>query len=110
LKEEDLATLLASMLRDLPRVSVKKHVGHASFRVGKKVFAFTRNQGVAVKLPREKIQELVNQQNATPLVMGKRVMKEWVVIQRKSLSEYKKDLNLFKEAVTFISSLRKLNF
>ena len=70
MKEEDLATLLASMLRDLPRVSVKKHVGHASFRVGKKVFAFTRNQGVAVKLPREKIRELVNKQNAAPLVMG----------------------------------------
>lgn len=105
--EEDLAILLASMLQDLPRVSVKKHFGHASFLAGKKVFAFIRGEGVAVKLPKEKIQELVNKKNATPLVMGKRVMKEWVVIRHKSLSEYKKDLNLFKEAVAFVSALRK---
>ncbi|HZR30193.1 MAG TPA: hypothetical protein VFA71_15555 [Terriglobales bacterium] len=106
-KEEDLAALLASMLQDLPQVSVKKHVGHASFLAGKKVFAFTRDEGVAVKLPREKIQELVNKKSAAPLVMGKRVMKEWVVIKRKSAGEYKKDLSLFKEAVAFVSSLRK---
>ncbi len=105
--EDDLATLLASMLQDLPRVSVKKHVGHASFLAGKKVFAFTRDEGVAVKLPREKIQELVNKKTVTPLVMGKRIMKEWVVIKRKSSSEYKKDLNLFKEAVAFVSPSRK---
>lgn len=99
----DPATMLSSMLGYLPGVSLKKHFHHTSFVVGGKVFAFTRNDGVAMKLAKEKIEELVDRRVASHLVMGKRTMKEWMVIQHDDPSEYKKYLALFKESLAFVS-------
>jgi hypothetical protein len=53
--------------------------------------------------PKEKIKELVDKNNAEPLIMGKRVMKEWVIIKYKNPNEYKKAFGLFKEAMAFVS-------
>jgi hypothetical protein len=102
--EDQVAAVLSKMLKDLPRVSIKEHFSHASFLVGKKVFAFMRNDGIAMKLPKEKIRELIETRNASPLVMGKRTMKEWVVIEHSDANAYKKDFDLFKEAIAFVSS------
>ncbi len=56
-----------------------------------------------MKLPKEKIKELVDKENAEPLVMGKRVMKEWVIINYKDSSDYKNAFRLLKEAIAFVS-------
>jgi hypothetical protein len=55
------------------RVAKKSH--NASFFIGNNVFAFARPEGVVIKLPRERIKELVEERNASPLVMGKGVRK-----------------------------------
>ncbi|HXV97716.1 MAG TPA: hypothetical protein VEC93_04770 [Anaerolineae bacterium] len=102
--DNNLITVLSSMLEDLPQVSVENKVNHASFLVGKKVFAYTQEDGVVIKLPQEKIKELVGKKNAAPLVMGQRVMKEWVVIKHKDPEAYKEDIELFKEAIAFVSA------
>jgi hypothetical protein len=102
--DNKLITVLSSMLEGLPGVSVGRKVNHASFLVGKKVFAYTQEDGVVIKLPKEKIKELVDTKNASLLVMGQRVMKEWVVIKHKDPEAYKKDLELFKEAIAFVSA------
>jgi hypothetical protein len=36
--------------------------------------------------------------------MGKRTMKEWILLDHAKPSSYKKDLALFKEAITFVLS------
>ncbi len=100
----DITTILACMLEDLPQVSVGRHIHNANFLVGEKVFAFIKDGGVAMKLPRARIQELMETRNAAPLVMGRRVMKEWVVIKHEDPEEYKKDLDLFNESIAFVSS------
>jgi hypothetical protein len=92
------------ILRELPGVTVRSRPGHASFHVSKKVFAFTRPEGVAMKLPKEKIAELAGNRNVSMLVMGKRVMKEWVVVAHKNPGAYKKDLELFKISASFVAS------
>ncbi len=81
-----------------------QHFGHTSFVTGEKVFAFTRNNGVALKLPRPRAQALVETGEGVPLVMGKRVMTEWSVIRRKYPNEYKKDQRLFEEAISFVAA------
>ena len=88
------------MLRDLPRVTAKRRGEHASFSVGKKVFAFLQPEGVAMKLPKEKIAELTGRRDVSMLVMGKRV-KEWVVVAHKNPAGYIKDLELFKISAAF---------
>ena len=102
--DQSLATILASMLGGIPQVQVGTHLHHANFLVGNKVFAFIQGDGVAIKLPKEKIQALVETKRAAPLVMGKRVMKEWIVIKHYNPEEYKQEEALFKEAIAFVSS------
>jgi hypothetical protein len=36
--------------------------------------------------------------------MGKRTMKEWIVIERSKPADYKKDLALFNEAKAFVEA------
>jgi hypothetical protein len=91
---DDVAAVLTLLLEDLPEVSVQQHEGHVSFLAGKKVFAFTRPDGVAMKLPRHKIHELSGRDDISMLVMGKRVMKEWVVVTHA-------DADLFKALAAF---------
>ena len=101
---EDLSTTLAFMLADQPGVRIGKHIHNINFLVGEKVFAFLRDDGVALKLPRDTCQALIAQKQAIPLVMGKRAMKEWIVLQHTELEDYKKDLDLFKESIAFVAS------
>lgn len=103
----ELAEIFCSMLEDLPGVTTTQHMGHTSFLTGKNVFAFTRTEGVALKLPRDKAQALVLTGDAEFLAMGKRTMKEWVVIQHDGLETYRKNRNLLIEAKTFVASLAK---
>ena len=88
IKPEDVK----AAVQDLPGVTVRMHMNRSSFMIGKKVFAFMRPEGVAMKLPAERIESL----GLDHLVMGKRAMKEWAVVKRK------KDLPLVKEAVAFL--------
>ena len=88
-------------------VSTMPHFGHTSFLVGEKVFAFTRKDGVALKLPRTRAQELIEAGEAVPLVMGKRVMTEWIILHRDDASDYKNDRALFAESIAFVASPQK---
>lgn len=102
--ENDFTTTLSFMLGSLPQVNIGKHINNTNFLVGKKVFAFIKGDSVAIKLPKAKIQELVDKKSASPLVMGKRVMKEWAVIRHEEAEEYIKDLALFQESIAFVAS------
>ncbi len=102
--DSDLATVLSSMLEAMPQVQVGTHLHHTNFLVGNKVFAFIQGGGVAIKLPKEKIQELVDANYALPLVMGKRTMKEWVVIKHQDPAAFQQDAALFKAALAFVAA------
>src|SRR5579872_5298146 len=96
--------VLVPLLESLPRVQVQKKAHGACFMTQKKVFAFTRPNGVAVKLPEEKSQELVDAGTASFLVMGKRTMREWVVVNHEDPRMWEKDLGLFRESIAFVVS------
>ena len=96
-----LVTILSSMLADLPNVRIEQKANHVTCRVGGKVFAYTRDDDVVIKLPGEQVKTLINQKKAVPLVMGKKEMKEWVVIRHSRPSAFKKDRALFRAAAAF---------
>jgi hypothetical protein len=104
-----LIATLSSILGPLPDVTEEKTETHATFLIRKKVFAFTRSSGpgVALKLPKETIAGLLDRNDITLLTMGKRTMKEWIVIERSKPADYKKDLALFKEAKAFVEAGKK---
>lgn len=100
----DTETVLTKLLSDIPDVSVGEHIRRANFLVGNKVFAFIKGSGVAVKLPRKTAEDMVRTNNATPLVMGKRVMKEWVVIEHADPRDFQRELPLFMTSIGYVSS------
>ncbi len=102
--KESLEKELTTMLSDLPGVETLQKLGHVSFLINKKVFAFTRPKGVVLKLPTDRIAELVKSSRATVLVMGKRKMKEWAVVEYSDSKKVIKDLPLFEEALMFVKS------
>ncbi|MGH9597000.1 MAG: hypothetical protein ACRD3K_09405 [Edaphobacter sp.] len=104
-----LIATLSSLLAPLPGVEQKQLPTHITFTAGKKVFAFTRSSGsrVALKLPKERIAALLQRDDIVLLTMGKRTMKEWIVIEHEKPADYKKDLALFKEAKAFVETKKK---
>ena len=99
----ELQDVLASLLGPLPGVGRKKAFGHDSFVVGKKVFLFPSPDGVVLKLPQERIKELIAKKKAAFLVMGKRTMKEWAVLRIATREACRKELALFKESRDFVA-------
>jgi len=77
------------------------------FQIGTKIFAFTRPEGVAMKLPETRIAKLVEVRDASFLVMGTKTMREWVLLRYSSPGDYLKDGKLFGEALNFVASLKR---
>jgi hypothetical protein len=106
--EQEMTELLTDMLGSLPGVSSMNYGKRANFMIGekKKIFAFTRKDGVALKLSAERVQALTETRGASALVMGKKTMKEWAVMPYSNAAALKKDLKLLKEAMAFTEAKR----
>ena len=107
MSDPELVAAISKLLAAVPGVTEEKTDSHATFLAGKKVFAFTRGggrRGVVLKLPQDRIAELLQREEVSPLTMGKRTMKEWVLLDHDRPASYKKDVGLFKEAMAFVSS------
>jgi hypothetical protein len=91
----------------LPQASVVRKPSGAMFQIGTKIFAFTRPEGVAMKLPEARIAKLTEIRDASFLVMGTKTMREWVLLRYNSPGDYLKDAKLFGKAMDFVASLKK---
>jgi hypothetical protein len=101
---EDLAQWIEGAM---PKASVVRKPSGAMFQTGTKIFAFTRPEGVAMKLPEERIARLVESRDASFLVMGTKTMREWVLVRYSKPGEFMQDGKLFEEAMEFVASLKK---
>jgi hypothetical protein len=104
--EREHVVALRAALADWPGVSIHSKFGSASFQTGGKVFAFTRPEGVAMKLPEARVRGLVEKGQAEFLVMGKRTMREWMVLRVTEKGKFsQQDLKLLREAKEFVAGL-----
>lgn len=72
---------LAAEFADDPAVSVGTMFRSPGLRVGSKIFAFLGFEGeLIVKLPNDRVAELVQAGEAVPVTMGARTMREWVTL------------------------------
>ena len=77
--------------------------GHGCLMVDNKIFAFTRtDESAALKLPEARIAELITEGEMHHLTMGKRTMREWVVIPEIAAPH---NLKFLKEAMAYVASL-----
>lgn len=79
--------------------------GHGCLMVDNRIFAFTRpDESAALKLPQARIAELITDGEIRHLVMGKRTMREWVVVPNIAAPG---NLGLLLEAKAYVASLPK---
>ena len=97
-------TFAASHLRS---AAVAEKFGNASFSIGGKVFAFTRPDGLVLKLPPEALAKLLATREAQLLIMGKRVMREWALLSLPARETYTMEVPLLQAAMEFVQSLEK---
>jgi len=77
--------------------------GHGCLMIDNKIFAFTRpDESAALKLPEARIAELVSDGEIRHLTMGKRTMREWVVIPNIAVPG---NLKLLREAMAYVATL-----
>jgi hypothetical protein len=105
-----LVTAISNLLAPLPSITEEKTPTHATYFIGRKIFAFTRSGdggGVAIKLPKERIAELIERDDITILKMGQRTMKEWILLDHAKAADYTEDLDLFKESIAFVAATKR---
>jgi hypothetical protein len=89
----------------IPGCTVGTKFGHGSLEVDTKVFAFTRtDESAALKLPQNRIAELMKDGEICHLTMGKRTMREWAVVPNIAAPG---NLDLLLEARTYVATLPK---
>lgn len=109
--EERFAAVIAR-LRDNPDVSypsdgaqAKKMFGASALKIRNKIFAMLVGGRIVVKLPRERVDELIASGGAERFDPGHgRLMKEWVAVEPTSSDEGW--MSLAREAMAYVESGR----
>lgn len=78
--------------------------GRPQFFAGERLFAFVAQEGVALKLPAEVVQRVIDHVDYLPFKMRNRpLLREWIRIKHEDAATYKKDAPLFRQAIRFVS-------
>ncbi|MDQ6882957.1 MAG: hypothetical protein M3077_01790 [Candidatus Dormibacteraeota bacterium] len=103
---EDVAEVVARVVRRMPEVRQKTGVsGRPQFFAGEHLFAFVAQDGVAIKLPAEVVQRIVDGVDYLPFKMrNKPVLREWARIRHDDATAYAQDAALFKQAIRFVTA------
>lgn len=98
--------VLDSLLLELPDVTTGMVFGLPCYRVNVNVFATLYGEGVGIKLPAARVNELVEEGDGyVPFEpFGRKRGKEFVQINRPEPELYRQDLALFEESIQYISS------
>ncbi len=76
-----------------------------SLKIRKKMFAMFNKGNYIVKLPKERVEEIINSKEGLPYDPGNgRIMKEWVIIQQKFTDKW---IDYTSEAKEFAKTLGK---
>jgi hypothetical protein len=79
----------------------KRGFGSDALQVGGRIFAMLTRGRVVVKLPRERVRDLIDARKGAPFDAGKgRPMQEWVVLEESADDEL---LQLAEEARSYVS-------
>lgn len=104
--KEENKTVVDALVLDIPGVKGGKAFGYPAYKVKGKVFAFVGEVGIALKLPEDRVAELVNDQaEIRPFEVTDGVIwKQWVYIERKNAEDYRQDVSLMEEAIAFVGA------
>lgn len=102
---EDVKDFLDELLLAIPGVKGGKAFGFPAYKIGGKIFLFVGGDGVSLKVPRERVSELLDSDEAITQFSPADgyVWKEWVNITCENPDEYAGYLDLFEESVSYVA-------
>ena len=105
-RESPRSELAAILVKKVPGAELSWKFGNASLVIDDKVFAFAskNSHGLILKLPAQDIAALVETGTARSLVMGKRTMREWVIVEDPFAAA---TLKLLRAALAYVDTLPK---
>jgi hypothetical protein len=104
--DQDIKSVVDSIMLEIPGVVSGKMFGYPAYYINGKLIACIYQDGVGMKVPEVKAQELLKEVNIIHFQpMGRRKMREWIQINHADANAYLEDQSLFEEAVTYIRSL-----
>ena len=99
--------ILDSLLLNMPSVVEGKMFGYAAYYVNGKLFACIYGEGVGVKVPEAVARKLLSERHVVPFrPLGKPKMREWIQLNHARSADYRKDINIFRTSVEFVSQLQ----
>ena len=99
--------ILDSLLLNMPSVAEGKMFGYDAYYVNGKLFACIYGEGVGVKVPEEVANKLLSEKHVVPFrPLSKPKMREWIQINRAKSADYRKDINIFRTSVEFVSQIQ----
>jgi hypothetical protein len=106
--DQAIKSVVDSIMLEIPGVVSGKMFGYPAYYINGKLIACIYQDGVGMKVPEVKAQELLNDGNIVHFQpMGRRKMREWIQINHPDANTYLEDQSLFEEAVTYVRSLTK---
>ena len=103
--DETRKAKMDEMLLAMPGVKASKTFGYPAYKIAGKVFAFVGSKGVAIKLPEERVNALMDGKTLKQFEVGDGVVwRQWLSIQRAESEDYDQDAALFEESVEFLLS------
>jgi hypothetical protein len=98
--------ILDSFLLKTPGVVSGKMFGYPAYYINNKLFACVYENGVGVKIPENKANELIGKKGIIHFQpLGRAKMREWIQINRGRSADYLKDQEIFDSSIKFVSSL-----
>jgi hypothetical protein len=102
----DVAAVLAGILESQPGVEHRRTFGVPAYYTRGKMFACVYGDGIALKLPPERIEELPPPVFG-PFSPGPMTMGGWVAISRGDATGYRADADLVEEARSYVADLAR---
>ncbi|MCA9881794.1 MAG: MmcQ/YjbR family DNA-binding protein [Anaerolineae bacterium] len=95
---------LDDVLLGMPGVKDGKAFGYPAFKVGRKIFCFVGGEGISIKLPEERVNELVGSQDGMSVFSPEEgtVWKAWLEIDLPDAEDYGKHVALYQESIKFV--------
>jgi hypothetical protein len=80
--------------------------GYPAYYINKKLFACLYEEGVGIKIPEDRVNELIGREGIIHFQpMGRRKIREWIQINRKNSEDYLIDKEIFETSIRYVSTL-----
>ena len=102
----EIKIVLDQFLPGIPGVTHGKMFGYPAYYIRDKLFACIYENGVGIKVPQKKAEDLAGRPGFTYFQpLGRAKMKSWIFLERGEPGDYAKELPLFMTSIEYVASV-----